>query len=260
MKPLKERVTRGETLVGCFLNLGSPLTAEIVARAGFDWLLIDLEHGAGTEADVLGQLQAVEPTQAAVVVRVESHHRQRAHRVLDLGAHGIMFPRVNDAAEAEAAVAGLRYGPDGVRGVALMNRACEFGARGREYIANANGLLLGVVQIESGMAVETADEIAATDGVDVLFVGPWDLSHALGIFGDFKHAKFQDAIRRTASAAMRQKKASGILLQKPEDMALYHDLGYRFFACNSDGGLLNAAARGLMQGFEGQREILSRGF
>ena len=89
MKNLRERVLRGEGMVGCFLNLGSSLTAEIVGRSGFDWVLIDLEHGAGTEADVLHQLQALEHTSAAVLVRVESHERQRFHRMLDLGAHGI---------------------------------------------------------------------------------------------------------------------------------------------------------------------------
>lgn len=94
MKNLKKRLGDGETLLGCFLNLGSPLTAEIMGRAGFEFAVIDLEHGIGTEGDVLSQLQALEATDAGVIVRVESHERQRAHRVLDLGAEGIMFPRV----------------------------------------------------------------------------------------------------------------------------------------------------------------------
>jgi 2-keto-3-deoxy-L-rhamnonate aldolase RhmA len=112
MKKLKERLLAGETLVGCFLNLGSSLTAEIMGRAGFDFAVVDLEHGSGTEADVLSQLQALEATGCGAVVRVESHHRQRAHRVLDLGAEGIMFPRVDSASGAAAAVAGLRYPPE----------------------------------------------------------------------------------------------------------------------------------------------------
>ena len=149
MKNLKRRLHDGETLLGCFLNLGSPLTAEIMGRAGFDFAVIDLEHGSGNEADVLPQLQALEATDAGVIVRVESHERQRAHRVLDLGAEGIMFPRVDSAAEATGAVAGLRYPPEGVRGVAAANRACEFGATYREYMDTSACTLLGVVQIES---------------------------------------------------------------------------------------------------------------
>jgi len=134
MKNLKNRLRDGETLTGCFLNLGSALTAEIMGRAGFDFAVIDLEHGSGTEADVLPQLQAMAATDAGVIIRVESHERQRAHRVLDLGAEGIMFPRVHSAADATRAVAGLRYPPDGVRGVAAANRACAFGVSFGDYV------------------------------------------------------------------------------------------------------------------------------
>jgi 4-hydroxy-2-oxoheptanedioate aldolase len=111
MKSLRQRVQQGAALLGCFLNLGSSLTAEIIDMAGFDWVLIDVEHGAGSERDVLPQLQALEHTCGAGVVRVESTARQRAHRVLDLGAHGIMFPRVNTAEEARSAVAARTANP-----------------------------------------------------------------------------------------------------------------------------------------------------
>src|SRR5690348_16423222 len=122
MKNLKERVRKGDTLFGCLLGVGSPLTAEITGMAGYDWALIDLEHGAGGEQDALHQLQALEHTPAATIVRVESNARQRTHRVLDLGAHGIMFPRIDTPDAAHDAVAAMRYPPEGVRGVALANR------------------------------------------------------------------------------------------------------------------------------------------
>ena len=102
MKNLKKRLKEGETLNGCWLNLGNSVTAEIVGMSGFDWVLIDLEHGAGAEKDVLQQLQALEHTPTAAIVRVESTQRQRIHRVLDMGAEGVMCPRVNNAAEAKA--------------------------------------------------------------------------------------------------------------------------------------------------------------
>ncbi len=254
MKDLKERVQRGETVIGTFLNLGSSLTAEIVAMAGFDWLLIDLEHGAGSEREVLHQLQAIEHTRAAGIVRVESHERQRAHRVLDLGASGIMFPRVNTATEAATAASALRYPPDGVRGVATMNRACGFGPGFRAYADAACGALLGVMQIESREALDNLDAIAATGGVDVLFVGPMDLTQSLGISGQFEHAGFQDAAKLTAAAARRHGKQAGILLPKPEQFAHYHDMGYRFLACGSDGGLLATAARQLAAAMGGRGE------
>jgi 2-keto-3-deoxy-L-rhamnonate aldolase RhmA len=247
MKNLRQRVLAGETVLGCFLNLGSSLTAEMIGRAGFDFALIDLEHGAGVERDVLYQLQALEYTSAAAVIRVESHERQRTHRVLDLGAHGIMFPRVNNAAEARAVVAALRYPPEGVRGVASMNRACEFGVGFRTYVAAANHSLLGVLQIETQESVRHVDEIAAVDGADVLFIGPLDLSQSLGILGQFDHPRFVEALEATAAAARKHGRATGILMPKPDDFSRYYELGFRFLACNSDGGLLNAAARNLAQ-------------
>jgi 4-hydroxy-2-oxoheptanedioate aldolase len=243
MKKLKERLGRGETLVGCFLNIGSALTAEMIGRAGFDWVVIDLEHGSGGEGDVLPQLQALEATGAAAIVRVESHERQRAHRVLDLGAEGIMFPRVGSAAEARKAVAGLRYPPAGVRGVAIANRACGFGVSHREYMASETETILGLVQIESEDGVADVDAIAPVDGADVLFVGPLDLSQSLGIFGQFDHPRFNQALEATAAAARRHGKALGVLMPKVEEFARYHALGFRLMACGSDGSLLNAAAR-----------------
>ena len=245
MKNLRERALQGEVLVGCFLNLGSSLTAEIVGRAGFDWVLIDLEHGGGSESDVLHQLQALEHTGAAVMVRVESHERQRIHRVLDLGAHGIMVPRVNDADEARHAIAGLRYQPAGLRGVARMNRACGFGTEFDQYFASADSSLLGVLQIESRESLDNIDAIAAVDGVDVLFIGPVDLSRDLGMFGQFDHPLFVEASHRTAAAARRAGKQAGIIVDGPADLGKYWDLGYRFFASSSDGSLLNSGARQL---------------
>ncbi|MBD3288811.1 2-dehydro-3-deoxyglucarate aldolase, partial [candidate division KSB1 bacterium] len=120
MKNLKQRIRRGETVLGCWLNLGSSLAAEMVGLAGFDWVLIDLEHGAGTEKDVLYQLQALEHGTAAPIIRVEGFERQRIHRVLDYGAEGIMCPRIKTAAEAKQAVGAIRYTPEGLRGVAKM--------------------------------------------------------------------------------------------------------------------------------------------
>ncbi len=243
MKNLKERLHGGETLVGCFLNLGSSLTAEIMGRAGFDFAVIDLEHGSGTERDVLSQLQALEATNAGVIVRVESHERQRAHRVLDLGAEGIMFPRVDSASAATMAVAGLHYPPQGLRGVAMANRACSFGATYREYMEAATSTLLGVVQIESESALASVDAIAAVDGADVLFVGPMDLTQSLGIFTQYDHPRYGEALESVSAAARRHDKSLGVLMARPEDFDRYHALGFRFLACGSDGTLLNAGAR-----------------
>ncbi|MEO0330165.1 MAG: aldolase/citrate lyase family protein [Bacteroidota bacterium] len=246
MKDLKKRLQRGETLNGCWLNLGISLTAEIVGLAGFDWVLIDLEHGAGAERDVLHQLQALQSTSAAPLVRVENHALQRVHRVLDLGAEGVMCPRINNLAEAQQAVAGWQYPPDGKRGVAKMVRTTQFGVNFNNYYEGAKDNILGIIQIETEEVLNHLDGIAGLDGVDVLFVGPADLSMALGIFGQFDHPRFKEALKATVDAAERAGKATGILLFNPDDYPIYRGMGIRMIASGSDATFVANGARAMV--------------
>jgi 4-hydroxy-2-oxoheptanedioate aldolase len=242
---LRDRLKAGEAVIGCFLSLGSPVTSEIMGAAGYDWALIDLEHGAGDEKDALAQMQALAGTGTPAIVRVEGCERQRTHRVLDFGAHGIMFPRVDTPEQARQAVAAMHYPSRGVRGVAFSNRACMYGTNLRGYMEGCRNLLT-IVQIESPQAVANADAIAATEGVDILFIGPTDLSHSMGILGQFEAPEFASAISRTAEAAARHGKQTGLLLPAPADFARYYKAGYRFIASGSDAVLLNNAVRSLV--------------
>lgn len=234
MKNLKKRIRQGETLNGCWLNLGSSVTAEIVGLAGFDWVLIDIEHGAGGEKEVLFQLQALEHTPSAPIVRVESADRQRIHRVLDMGAEGIMCPRLNNLEESKEVVRGLHYPPEGLRGVAKMVRATGFGRNFPDYWKESRDNIIGIVQVETLEVLDDLEEIAALDGVDVLFIGPADLSMALGIFGQFDHPLFKEAVSATVNAAKKAGKATGILLFNSEDFTTYHEMGIRMIACGAD--------------------------
>jgi 2-keto-3-deoxy-L-rhamnonate aldolase RhmA len=245
MKGLKKRLKDGETLIGCWLNLGSSITAEMVGMSGFDWVLLDLEHGAGEQKDLLHQLQALEHTPAASIVRVESGVKERIHRVLDLGAEGIMCPRINDLSEAKNAIQGILYPPEGIRGVAKMVRATGFGKNFSQYYSNAKNDIVGVVQIETKEVLQDVDAIAAMDGVDVLFIGPADLSMALGIFGEFEHPKFKEAVEITVNAARKAGKATGILIFDPDEFIAYKNLGIQLIACGSDGSFVAYAANDL---------------
>jgi 4-hydroxy-2-oxoheptanedioate aldolase len=251
-KRLRDRLTSGETLLGCFLSLGSPLTAEIVGAAGFDFALIDLEHGAGNEQDALGQMQALAGSGCAAMVRVESTERQRVHRVLDFGAHGVMFPRVDSVEDANRAVAAMRYPSAGVRGVASMTRACGYGVNFQPYLKGCSNLLT-TVQIESPAAVDCVDDIAAVDGLDIIFIGPWDLSFAMGILADFDHPEFVKAVHATAEAAEQHGKIAGILLPAGHPVERYHSLGFRFFVSGSDAMFVSQSARTLAQSLQEQR-------
>ena len=255
MKNLKKRLHQGETLNGCWLNLGSPLTAEIVGQAGFDWVLIDLEHGAGVEKDVLAQLQALGNSPSAVLVRVESAESPRISRILDMGAEGIMCPKVDNAIEAKKVINGLHYPPFGSRGVAKMVRATQFGLNFNTYYDESRDNILGIVQIETLEALGNLDEIATIEGVDILFIGPADLSMAMGIFGQFDHPMFVDALNKIVKAAQKANKAIGILIFNPDDYDKYHNMGIRFIACGSDATFVAEGARDMakkLNGFKGE--------
>jgi 4-hydroxy-2-oxoheptanedioate aldolase len=255
MKNLKQRLLNGETLNGCWLNLGSAVTAEIVGLSGFDWVLIDLEHGAGSEGITLSQIQAIEHTSTGVIVRAESTEPQRIHRVLDMGAEGVMCPKVRNAEEALKVVKGLHYPPFGNRGVAKMVRATQFGLNFNDYYAKSREQILGIVQIETTEVLNHLDEVAAIDGVDVLFIGPADLSMELGIFGQFEHPLFVEALNKIVAAAKKANTAVGILFFNPDDYQRYHDLGIRFLACGADATFVAEGARtmaGKMSKFRNQ--------
>jgi 2-keto-3-deoxy-L-rhamnonate aldolase RhmA len=240
---LRLRLRAGDQLLGTFVNLGSPLAAEICGLAGFDWVLVDLEHGAATESELVAHLHALAHTGAAPVVRVEANERPRCTRALDAGAFGVMVPRVDTVDDARRAVSHLRYPPAGLRGVALMNRAMAFGARSARPLAELEEDLVGIVQIESELALANAAEIAAVDGVDCLFVGPSDLTHSMGIFGSLDHQRFIDALEMVSAAAAAAGKAAGILARSADDARDYLARGYTFVGIGSDSGFLAVGAR-----------------
>jgi 4-hydroxy-2-oxoheptanedioate aldolase len=239
----RAQVLAGEWLAGAFVNLGSSLTAEIAGRSGFDWLLLDHEHGPGGEETLLHQLQAVAATPAVPIVRIAHNETVRFKRALDLGAAGIMVPYVNSAAEAEAAVAAMRYPPRGVRGVAKSTRAAYFGQDFDAYYATAHQRLVTMAQIETPEAVEQAAAIAAVDGVDVLFVGPVDLTTHYGVPGKFDDPRFVAARKAVVAAARKAGKAAGILTLLPEHVPLVRAEGYTVVTLGSDGSAVTAGLR-----------------
>jgi 2-keto-3-deoxy-L-rhamnonate aldolase RhmA len=239
---MKERLAAGETLIGSFLSLGSPLAAEALGLAGFDWLLVDLEHGGGQESQLLGQVLGARAAGVHALVRVESAERSRTARVLDLGVEGVMCPQVNSAAAASAWAAALHYAPDGNRGVALYHRAARFGTD-PDAIENARRTTLGVAQIESPAAVEEVERIAAVPGIDVVFIGPSDLTFAMGRFREFGHADYRAAVERVVAAARDAGKTAGIFLGSPEGIPQALADGFRMIGVGSDATFLMAGAK-----------------
>jgi len=235
---IKEQVLSGRFMAGAWCNLASSLTTEMAARAGFDWILIDQEHGPGDSLTLLGQLQAVGARPCAPIVRIAWNEMPRFKQALDLGAAGIMIPYIETAEDAARAVSYLRYPPQGLRGAASSPRATGFGTNFDDYFAAANRNLLTVTQIETARAVQNAKQIAAVDGVDVLFVGPMDLSLSVGLPGRFEDPDYRAILAKVASIARDGGKAAGILLPTVDLLEMVYEMGYRFVAAGSDGGLV----------------------
>jgi 2-keto-3-deoxy-L-rhamnonate aldolase RhmA len=237
---LKARMAAGETVVGSFVNLGSSLCTEIMGLAGFDWLVLDLEHGAGDEAVLVTQLQALGHTGTAPLVRVEGNDSARILHALDLGAEGVLVPRLRSADEARACVAHCRYAGD--RGVARYNRSWKWGLDTRPLSAADDRIVCGV-QIETAEALAAVNEIAAVEGIDLIFVGPSDLAHALGLQCPPDDPRLLEHAAKVAEAGRAHGVAAGMLVATPEQAQPYRELGFRFLGLASDGGLLAGAAR-----------------
>jgi len=242
-RTVKQRLAAGEQLLGCFLGLASPLVTEILALSGYDCLMIDGEHSAvGLET---AQIMTMPMRGAGCppLMRVSQSDTAEIKRVLDIGFEGIMVPSVNSRAEAEAVVRACRYPPDGIRGVAVrLVRASGFGLDSERYAREANDSLLVIAQIETGKAVEAVDSIASTPGVDMLFIGPSDLSASMGHIGKPDHPDVQSAIRSVEAAVKRAGKWLGIVptAGRPAE-SMFAD-GYNLVIAGADVTLLRDAA------------------
>jgi len=253
-RDFRQEVLKGKTLLGTFLNLGSAMTTEIAGRTGFDWLLLDHEHGPGGEETLLHQLWAAGTAGTNALVRIAWNDPVRVKRALDIGPAGIMLPMVNSKAEAEAAVSAVRYPPRGTRGVSKFNRSNAFSVDFPRNFASGHEMFTTVVQIETPAAVAAADDMAAIDGVDVLFVGPVDLSTNLGCPDQLDHPDMIAARKAVVAAARKHGKAAGILLHDPARMGITVEEGFTFVAVGSDGG---AVASGLRMFLESTRQGLA---
>jgi 2-dehydro-3-deoxyglucarate aldolase/4-hydroxy-2-oxoheptanedioate aldolase len=246
---VKRALREGRPTAGAWLSLCSPMTAEIMSRAGFDWLLVDMEHGHGDYQTLLGQLQAIEGSPTIPIVRVQANDAAVIKRVLDIGAYGVMVPWIGGRADAEAAVRATRYPPDGIRGIAGSHRAGGYGRHAAEYWKRANEEILVVVQVETAAAVAEIEEIVRVPGVDVVFIGPADLSTALGHRGDFAAPPVRAAFERVEAAAREAGVALGNISRGWEQARQLYERGYQFLTLCSDTSLVVQGAQAFAESF-----------
>jgi 4-hydroxy-2-oxoheptanedioate aldolase len=244
----KQRLGSGARQVGFWLTLGSAYAAEAVAGAGFDWLLVDMEHSPAGPECVLAQLQAIAPYRTAPVVRPPHNDAVIIKRLLDLGAQSLLIPYVQSGAEAAAAVAAVRYPPGGIRGVSATTRASRFG-RVPGYGKIADRELCLILQIETEEALGELETIAGTDGVDAVFFGPGDLAASLGHIGEPGHPSVTSRILEAIHRAAAIGRPSGLLTADLGFATECMDAGASFVAVGVDASVLARGADQLVAHF-----------
>lgn len=246
----KHALAEKQVQYGYWLALADAYAAEIVATAGFDWLVIDAEHAPNDTRSILRQLQAIAPYQSHPVVRPVEGTAANIKQLLDIGAHNLLIPMVETADQASALVSATRYPPAGVRGVgAALARSSRWLAV-EDYDQNIENEICLLLQIESRTGLENIDEILEIDGYDGIFIGPVDLAASLGHIGDTGHAEVQAAIKSAIEKITAAGKAPGILSTEPKLAASYRDMGAVFIAVGVDALTLAGSVRTLARQYK----------
>ncbi|WP_394809257.1 HpcH/HpaI aldolase/citrate lyase family protein [Nitrosomonas sp.] len=245
---LKSRLSRSELTIGSWVTLGHPSIAEIMAAAGFDWLVLDMEHSVLELSEVQSIIQVLDGKQCPAIVRLTSNHPDQIKRVMDAGATGVMVPMIKSAADAKAAVEGVYYPPRGQRGVGLA-RAQGYGNSFQAYRQWLDENAVIVVMIEHVDAVKAIDSILAVPGIDAYIIGPYDLSGSMGRLGDLNHPDVQAAIAQVLEAGRRANKPGGIHVIEPDPEALQQRIqaGFNFLGYGLDIRILDSICRTHLQ-------------
>jgi 4-hydroxy-2-oxoheptanedioate aldolase len=243
----KRALREGQAVFGCFVRYPDPTLVDIVSLFGWDFLIFDGEHGTLEPRECENLVRAAELHDVTAIVRVPVNQPHVILRLMDTGAQGCQVPWVQDAADAERAVQSVKYGPRGTRGLAGV-RAAEYGQRGSlgEYVRTANDETLVIVHVETAHAVERVDEIAATDGVDVVFLGPTDLSHSLGVPGEIGHPLVVEHLERAAAATLGAGKVVGVTVPTAEAAVAWLERGARYVTTGIE-PLLGPATRSWLE-------------
>jgi 4-hydroxy-2-oxoheptanedioate aldolase len=246
----KQALQRRELQIGLWSTLCSNIAAEVVAHAGFDWILLDTEHSPNELPGLMTQLQAMGRSTTTPVVRAAWNDTVLIKRILDIGVQSVLLPYVQTAEEARRAVAAVRYPPRGVRGVSAGSRASHYG-RIKDYLHKADEQICLLVQVETRAALGQLEAIAGVEGIDGVFIGPADLSASLGHLGDPQHQETQKALQDAGARLRQLGKAAGILTVVEADARRYIDWGYNFVAVGIDTALLARSADALAKSFSG---------
>lgn len=239
---LKEKLKTGRKTIGAWVQLASPLTSEILSSAGFDWLMLDMEHAPGDILTLISQIQAMKGSASTPLVRAPWNDFVAIKRILDAGTFGVLIPYVNTGEETEQAVKACKYPLEGIRGVAGSPRAAGYGQNPGNYLQKANDEIFIMIAIETPEAVSNLDEILKVKGLDGVFIGPMDLASSMGFFCDPSQVEVQAAIKQIEEKVLAAGKVLATTTGTWEQAQKLFDRGYQMLMLMADGGALASIA------------------
>ncbi|NQU43337.1 aldolase [bacterium] len=249
LEKFRSKIEAGQAVIGPFMKTGDPAFVEVAGRAGFDFAILDMEHGPTSLQNLQNLIRAAEVGCVLPVVRVPEAREIHIGQVLDVGALGVQVPQIQSAQEAEEVIRAARFHPKGFRGVCRFVRAAGYSATDRfEYFKSADDNLV-ILQLEGREAIENLDAILEVEGADILFIGPYDLSQSLGVPGQVTHPKVVGEMQKIVERAKAKQRVIGTFTDTPETAKMWKDAGVQYVSYSVDVGIFLEACRGIISGF-----------
>jgi 4-hydroxy-2-oxoheptanedioate aldolase len=244
---LKRKLKRGEVVLGPFINCAYPAFIEICGHAGFDFAVIDMEHGALNTLVAEDLCRAADCVGLAPIVRIRKNDAPQIQRALDIGSAGVQVPQIETQSDAADVVRGAKYSPLGSRGLSFYTRAGVYAAAGTQITNQLNEESLIVIHVEGIRGVENIEEIVSVPHIDVIFLGPYDLSQSLGIPGQVQDSRVIDLMQKCVTTIRNAGKAAGTFTDNPETAKQWIDAGVQYIALGVDVGIFLRACEGLVK-------------
>lgn len=249
LEDFRNKLQNDECVYGVFMKTGDPMFVEAASLGGFDFVILDTEHGPVSIENQQNNIRAAEARGAVPIIRLKDSGENTIGKALDIGAYGIQVPQINSAADAEKIVKFAKFYPYGMRGVCRFVRAADYSAMDRyEYFENSKNILI-ILQLEGVKAIENLDEILEVEGVDILFIGPYDLSQSLGIPGQVNNPLVVEEMKKIVERARKKNKVIGTFVDTPEDLIMWRNLGVKYLSYSVDVGIFLDACKSLNESF-----------
>ncbi len=252
LKKIRDALDAGKCIYGPFMKTNDPMFVEAAGLAGFDFVILDTEHGPVSFESQQNNIRAAEARQTVPIIRLKDHNENTIGQALDIGAYGIQVPQITTAQEAKDVVKFAKFYPYGSRGVCRFVRAADYSAMDRyKYFESSKDILI-ILQLEGVDALKNLNEIIEVDGVDILFIGPYDLSQSLGIPGQINNPVVVESMCKIVSKAKAKNKVIGVFVDTLEDLSMWRDMGIQYLSYSVDIGIFMDACKNLIDTFKAE--------